>query len=266
MQEAPATHTAVMIQTASFIFAAKLSLIALSMLVATAVSRRFGHGVGGLIAGLPMILAPLVAILLLDLSAERVALICWATVANIPACVAHIMMAGWLTVRFNWWQTLSLASLVFLTVSLIGSLLPPWLMVAVAMLFTPLAPRFMPAGRLKPEQVAIPATETLLRITAALSVASAAMLVAGEAPALVSAMLLTYPINGSVLPAFTRVLYGGEAARALLRGFARGLYGVAIFTLGTAIGLDHFGKWTGYSFGLGCVFIYAAWLAWFSRR
>jgi hypothetical protein len=266
VQPAPDTHTATMIQTAPFIFAAKLLLIALSMLVATAVSRRFGHGVGGLVAGLPMILAPLMAILLLDLSAERVALICWATVANIPACVAHIMVAGWLTVRVNWWQTLGLASLVFLTVSLVGSLLPPWLMVAVAILFTPFAPRFMPAGRLKPEQVAIPATETLLRISAALIVASAAMLVAGEAPALISAMLLTYPINGSVLPAFTSALYGGQAARALLRGFARGLYGVAIFTLSLAIGLNHFDKWTGYSFGLVCVFIYAAWLTWFSRR
>jgi hypothetical protein len=255
-----------MSQTAPLLFAAKLSLIALSMLVATSVSRRFGHGVGGLIAGLPMILAPLIAILLIDLGAERVAQICWATVANIPACVAHIMAAAWLTVRFNWWQTLALASTVIVSVSLIGSLLPPGLMLAIAMLFTPLAPRFMPSGRLKPEQVAIPASETVFRVGAALSVAGAAMLVAGEAPALISAMLLTYPINGSVLPAFTRALYGAEAARALLRGFARGLYGVAIFTLGAAIGLDHFGKWPGYGFGLGCVFIYAAWLAWFSRR
>jgi hypothetical protein len=74
-------------------------------------------------------------------------------------------------------------------------------------------------------------------------------------------MLLTFPINGSILPAFTQALYGGAAARALLRGFASGLVGVAFFVLATAAALSVTDKWVGYAIGVMCALGYAALLA-----
>ena len=45
--------------------ALKLALVALSMLSATWAARRFGHRAGGLIAGFPLIMAPLIGLLLI---------------------------------------------------------------------------------------------------------------------------------------------------------------------------------------------------------
>ena len=43
----------------------KLGLIPLSILATTLISRRFGHGIGGLVSGLPLIAGPIIVLLLL---------------------------------------------------------------------------------------------------------------------------------------------------------------------------------------------------------
>jgi hypothetical protein len=245
--------------------AVKLLLVVASLLIATGVSRRFGHRVGGIVAGFPMILAPLVGILLIDLEGERVAGILWATVANQPACVAYVITAAWTAVRCRWWQSALLGSLAFAVASAVSSLVPLPLMVVIALLVAFLAARWTPPGQAASGRVEIPAAEIVVRMVAALAMAAAVVLLADRTPALVSAMLLTFPINGSILPAFTQALYGGEAARALLRGFARGLVGVALFLLSTATALSYTGKWTGYAIGISCALLYAVLLAWRGR-
>jgi hypothetical protein len=240
---------------------AKLSLVAMSLLIATGVSRRFGHQVGGIVAGFPMILAPLIGILLIDLSGERVASILWATVANQPACVAYIMVAAWTAARFRWWQSALLAGLAFAAASALAARLPLYWMVVVSLVIVFCASRWMPRGQTAGGRVAIPATEIAVRLIAALGMAAAVILAADRSPAWVSAMLLTFPINGSVLPAFTQALYGGEAARALLLGFSRGLVGVGLFLLATATALSFTSKWVGYSIGIACALGYAVLLA-----
>jgi len=248
------------------ILIAKLSLVAFSLLIATAVSRRFGHRVGGIVAGFPMILAPLVGILLMDLEGDRVAEILWATVANQAACVAYVMIASWTALRCTWWQSALLGCAGFAAASAFASVMPLGLMMAVSLAIVALSSRWMEPGEGVKGRVAIPASEFVVRIIAALSMAAAVVLLADRTPAMVSAMLLTFPINGSILPAFTRALYGGQAARALLRGFARGMLGVAFFTLATAIALTWTSKWLGYSIGIACALAYAVVLTTIDRR
>ena len=96
--------------------------------------------------------------------------------------------------------------------------------------------------------------------------AAAVIELAADAPAAISAMLMTFPITGSILPAFTRALYGAQATRALLRGFASGLHGLAVFFLATALALPVLGKWIGYSLGVGCAVAYAVGMWWVARR
>ncbi len=243
----------------------KLLLVVFSVFIATWVSRRFGHRVGGIVAGFPMILTPLVGILLIDLDGERVARILWATLANQPACVAYVITAAWTAVRLRWWQTAMVGALAFALTSAVTSLIPsPW-MVVIALLVAASAARWTPPGRAATGQVDIPPAEIVVRMVAAVGMAATVVLLADRTPALVSAMLLTFPINGSILPAFTQALYGGEAARALLRGFARGLVGVALFLLSTAVALSFMGKWRGYLVGIGCALLYALLLAWRAR-
>ena len=72
----------------------KLSLVALSMVSATLAARHFGHRAGGLIAGFPLIMAPLIGLLLIDLPGSRVAEILWTTLANFTACVGFLVAMG----------------------------------------------------------------------------------------------------------------------------------------------------------------------------
>jgi hypothetical protein len=243
------------------LLAAKLSLVAMSLLIATAVSRRFGHRVGGIVAGFPMILAPLIGILLIDLDGHRVAEILWATLANQPACVAYVVTVAWAALRFNWWQAALLGALAFASVSALAATLPLAVMIGLSLLIVLLAGRAMPPAEARRGPVSIPASEFVVRMVAALSMAAGVVTAADQTPAWVSAMLLTFPINGSILPAFTQALYGGDAARALLRGFARGLVGVAFFVLATAAALSVTDKWVGYAIGVACALGYAALLA-----
>jgi len=245
---------------------AKLSLVALSLLIATAVSRRFGHRVGGIVAGFPMILAPLIGILLIDLEGHRVAGILWATLANQSACVAYVVVLAWAALRFNWWQAALLGSVAFAAVSALVALTPLPVMVVLSLIIAMLAGRAMPPAEALRGPVAIPVSEFVVRMVAALSMAACVVLAADRTPAWVSAVLLTFPINGSILPAFTQALYGGQAARALLRGFARGLVGVAFFVLATAVALSMTDKWIGYAIGVACALLYAVFLASLDRR
>ena len=248
--------------------AIKLSLVALSMLSATWAARRFGHRVGGLIAGFPLIMAPLVGLLLTDLSGARVAEICWATLANFTACVGFIVAMGLAVIRFNWWQSLAIASIAFFALTALTTLLPaPRLAtVAIGLLAAVVGPWLIPAGVPPVGGVRVPISEFICRMAAALAMAAGVLLLAADTPPLVSAMLMTYPINGSVLPSFTRALYGGPAARSVLKGFCIGLRGVGLFLLSTALGLDAFeSKWLAYATGLACACSYAVWL-WMPRN
>lgn len=241
----------------------KLSLVAISMLSATWAARRFGHRAGGLIAGFPLIMAPLIGLLLIDLPGDRVAEICWTTLANFTACVGFIVAMGLSVLRFNWWQSLLIASLAFFALTAVTAMLPVPRSVTVALGLATimLGPWLIPAGQPPAGGVRVPAAEFICRMAAALGMAAGVLLLAADTPPLVSAMLLTYPINGSVLPAFTRALYGGEAARSVLGGFGVGLRGVGLFLMATAFGLESLpNKWVAYTLGLSCAVGYAVWL------
>ena len=140
---------------------------------------------------------------------------------------------------------------VTVTMGLVSILVGPWL---------------IPSGTPPAGGVQVPASEFVCRMVAALTMAASVLLLAADTPPLVSAMLLTYPINGSVLPAFTRALYGGPAARSVLTGFCIGLRGVGLFMVATAWCLETLdNRWVGYALGVSGAIAYAVWL-WIPKR
>jgi hypothetical protein len=242
------------------ILAAKLSLVALSLAIAAWAGRIFGHRGAGLVSGLPMIVGPLVGLLLIDLSAERVARICITTQINVPACVAYIVSYSWVCGRLDWWRSSLVAGLVFFSMSALiqGVPAPDWIKVLVSLTVIAIAPRMMPRGKVVPGGVAIPRIELACRIGAALAIAAAVLLLAAEASPVVSAILMTFPISGAIMPAFTRALYGADATRAMLRGFATGMNGLSVFFLSNALLLPVIGKWAGFVLASLATVAYAA--------
>lgn len=213
------------------LIALKLTLIPLSILTASLVSRRFGHSIGGVVAGLPLIAGPIVAILLIEQPPLPVAAITSATLQALPAALAFIAGYAWLSLRWRWLQCLAGATLAFLAVGLgLLALQPPPLAASALAVASPII-ALLAMPRVPPLSggVAVPNTEILVRMTVAVAVAALIVLGSERFPARISGLLLVWPITGSVLPGFTLPLYGSTATVNLLRGFANGLFGFVTF-------------------------------------
>lgn len=217
----------------------KLALVALSVLLSTLAARRFGHRVGGALAGMPMIAAPIMAILLVDQDAAHVRAIALATLACLPATILHIVTFAKAAHRFTWPVCLLLALGLFFAagVALTAVSLPPAVVCLLA-IAAPMAGLWYAAHHAgPPARVGVPRVEFVLRIAAAVGMAAAIILGADAFPAAVSGLLLAVPITGTVLPCFTLPRYGAAATASLMTGFLQGLHGFAAFFIALYWGL-----------------------------
>lgn len=232
----------------------KLLLVAASALLSSLVAKRFGHAVGGTLAGLPMIAGPIMGFVLWATPVEGVRAIALATLVCLPATVAHLVSFAWSGTRWPWWLSLALANLAFFGLGLLMPQLglPAWLVCLLALAVLALGGVAMPRLRIAPGAVDIPHAELACRVAAALLVAWAIIRSAGVAPAALSGLLLAVPITGNVLPCFTLPRYGAAATVALLRGFVRGLSGFGAFFVTLYLGLAAWPAGVAYA---------AAWIA-----
>ncbi|MCC2676171.1 MAG: hypothetical protein K0R58_3118 [Ramlibacter sp.] len=224
--------------------ALKLALVAASILLATLVARRFGHALGGVVGGMPMVAAPICAILLLDQGAEAVRAIALAALVCIPGSVVHSVSVAWSARRAPWPLSVGFGLVLFTAVSLALT----WLRLpaAASCLLALAAPSL---GLLASPRVAriegpvhLPRAEMVLRLVAAVAMAAAVILSAAAFPAAVSGLLLAVPIAGTVLPCFTLPRHGAQATAALMGGFVMGLHGFAAFFVVLYLGLGSLGR------------------------
>jgi hypothetical protein len=214
------------------LFALKLALVAASIIAATAAARRWGHAASGLMAGLPMIIGPITAILLFDQSAERVRAILLATLQCQPAMLVHVLLFAHAARRLSWPLCLLLTNALYLLLAwaLTGlnlGLGPAAALVALAWIGSMRAwphTRGAATGR-----VTVPRSELWWRVGIAVVVAAGVIQGAATMPPAWSGVLLALPITGNVLPAFTLPRHGPQATALLLRGFSHGQLGFAAF-------------------------------------
>lgn len=228
----------------------RLALVGAAVAGASLAARRGGHRVAGWITGLPVIIGPLMAMLLLDQPALRVAAIAQAALISLPATLLHSVVFAWAAQRVGWrWPAcLGAALAAYLVVG--AALHRAWALGpdpsallsggsalgCLALLGLPLLPaaarRALPAlahHATAQGPVSIPAREVVWRTLAALAVAAAVLLGAPRLPSAWSGLLVAVPIAGSVLPCFTLPLHGPAATVHLLRGFLTGMHGFAAF-------------------------------------
>ena len=211
---------------------AKLFLVAASMLGASMLARRYGHAVSGALAGLPVIAGPIIAILLIDLPAERVRRIALATLVCQPAMLLHIVVFAHAARRLAWPACLLLALAAYLALAAALTQIDWGALAATLAALTALALalRALPtSGRLADAPVSVPASELWWRLAAALLIAATVMWGADHLPAAMAGALLALPIAGSVLPCFTLPRHGPQATARLLGGFVRGQSGFVAF-------------------------------------
>ncbi|TXC66498.1 hypothetical protein FSC37_13530 [Piscinibacter aquaticus] len=227
----------------------KLLLVTASALLSSLAARRFGHAVGGTLAGLPMIAGPIMGFVLASTPIDDVRAIALATLVCLPATVAHLVVFAWSATRWPWWISLALANVAFFGIGALLPMLalPPAVVCALALAALALGRPLMPRLPVRHGAVDIPNIELACRVAAALFVARLIIRSAGVAPAAFSGLLLAVPITGNVLPCFTLPRYGDAATVALLRGFVRGLSGFGAFFIVLALGLGHAPAWGIYA-------------------
>jgi hypothetical protein len=221
----------------------KVALVPVVVWLASLAGRRWGHAVAGWISGLPLIAGPISVFLAHDPGPAFAAASAATTLQVTGAAGAHCWTYAWAARRFNWlaallaaWSAFTLAALVLGAVPL-----PPLagfaLTLAVLALMLATLPRVPPASG----PVHIPGVELAVRIAAAAALAAAVMLGAAALGPRLSGILITFPITGSVLPAFTRALYGADATARLIAGFVSGLFAFGVFHFAVAVALEPLG-------------------------
>lgn len=210
----------------------RLALVPAAVWLASVAARRWGHTVSGYLGGLPLIGGPITFYLALDHGIDFAARSAAVTLAAILGQAAHLMTfahlarrrAHWSAALACGWASFALMAFAVTRVALTplvalalgaGGLIGAWFLLPRPITRAPL-PRVPPA-------------ELRLRLVAAFALAALILWSANTFGAVVSGILLSMPVTGSIMPPFTLALYGADAVARLTRGFVVGLSGFTAF-------------------------------------
>ena len=230
----------------------KLALVPLAVGLASLAARRWGHTVSGYLGGMPMVGGPIIIFLAIDHGAAFAAKVALVTLAGLLAQAAHQIAMAYVGRRFGW-----LAGLLggWGAFAIVGVLLahlefPGWVAatygVAALLVMWRVLPRAKDDGALP----AVPRIELALRMAAAFAIAAVILWGSTRFGPVVSGVLLSVPVTGSVIPPFTLKLYGPEALARVQRGFLTGLTGFASFFLVVGVALVPLGLAAGFALAL----------------
>jgi hypothetical protein len=217
----------------------KLALVPTAVWIASLAARRWGHAVSGYLGGLPLIGGPITFYLAIDHGAPFAAQSALVTLAAILGQAAHLL-AFTHTARVGPWPFALAAGWTSFAVVSIGvasfALTPP-IALALAVAGLLLASWALPRVHGVPTLPRIPALELWLRLGAALLLAIVILWSAEAFGPVVSGVLLSVPVTGSIMPPFTQAMHGQDALSRLARGFVIGLTGFTafFFTIAAAV-------------------------------
>ncbi len=221
----------------------RLLLVPAAVWVASLAARRWGHTVSGYLGGLPLIGGPITLYLALDHGPAFAAQSATVTLAAILGQAAHLMAFAHVARAWRWPAALAAgwASFALLATAVAFLPLTPLIALALAAAGLGCAWRWLPRPAEPARLPTIPATELRLRLAAAFALALLILWAAKTFGPVVSGVLLSVPVTGSILPPFTLALYGPDAVARLARGFAAGLTGFAAFFFTLAVALASLG-------------------------
>ena len=212
---------------------ARLLLVPAAVWLASLAARRWGHRVSGYLGGMPMIGGPITLFLALDYGLPFAAQSATYTLAIIAAQCAHLVVFAHVARRVKWPVALLAGWSAFACAALAIASMAPSLPVAALLAAGGLASAqfLLPHPQHEATLPAVPRAELYLRLVAALVLAAAILWSAARFGPVVSGVMLSLPVTGSIMPPFTLALYGADSVARLMRGFAVGLTGFASFFL-----------------------------------
>ena len=214
----------------------RLALVPAAVWLASLAARRWGHAVSGYLGGMPLIGGPITLFLAIDHGAEFGARSALFTLGAVAGQAAHLLALAHVGQRHGWLASLLAGWGSFALVGFGVTLLPLDVPLALALAVGGLAAAWWWLPRVQGETArpTIPPMELRLRLAAAFVLAAFILWSAPRFGPVVSGILLSLPITGSIMPPFTLALYGPGALVRLVRGFVAGLCGFSAFFLTVA--------------------------------
>jgi hypothetical protein len=209
----------------------RLALVPAAVWLASLAARRFGHSVSGYLGGMPLIGGPITFFLALDHGTPFAARSALATLAAVLGQCAHLLAFAHVGRRHRWPLALACGWGAFAAAAIFAASLPlaPAMAFALAMAGLLAAWRWLPRVHGVAPAPTVPPTEMRLRLSAAFLLAIAIVWSAEAFGPVVSGVLLSLPVTGSILPPFTLAVHGPGALARLTRGFVVGLTGFSAF-------------------------------------
>lgn len=210
----------------------RLALVPAAVWLASLAARRWGHAASGYLGGLPLIGGPITLYLALDFGAAFAARSALFTLAAILAQAAHLMAfahvgrrtGSWAIALGAGWSAFALAAIAVTQLPL-----TPGMALGLAAAGLGIAWKWLPRFSGTATLPSIPPVELRLRLAAAFALAAFILWSAPVFGPVVSGVLLSLPITGSIMPPFTLALYGADSLARLVRGFVVGLSGFTAF-------------------------------------
>jgi hypothetical protein len=224
-----------------------MALLAIKLLLAPAfvvgaslVARRFGPRVGGLIAGLPVVAAPILLVYAVAHGPAFAAAAAAGTLLGLVSLIAFVVVYARLADRVSWaasmvagWLAFAVGTAVFSAISIpVGAALG---LMGAALLAGLSA---LPHARAEPRaHPAPPSWDLPMRAGCALVLVLTLTAVAGWLGPRLSGLLTPFPIIATVLATFTHAQRGTDELLRILRGLLSGFVAFALFCFTLAITL-----------------------------
>ncbi len=229
--------------------ALKLLLVPSFLILITLAGRRWGPGVAGWLAGLPVSAGPILFIVALEQGPVFAASAATASLAAVASTIVFCAVYSHASQRFTWPGALAITATVwFVAVSLLARLptsTPLSLVLAASALLV--APTLFPAQKELVAARHMSMLELGLRALAGALLTLAVSLSAARIGSAWSGLLTTYPVLGSVLAVFSHRNHGATFVTVLLRSMATGMYSFATFFFTLALLLDKYGTAAAFS-------------------
>lgn len=219
----------------SVLLLTKLALAPSIVAGGSAAGKRWGHQVGGLVAGFPNTSSPILLFLALERGPVFASNAAVGTLMGLVALAAYGLAYVWAATRVRWWLALPIGWTAFLGVawSMKKVELSAWQAGLLAIAALAFALRAMPK-LLEPPQAPLqrgkPVRGLLFRMLAALALLLGVTAAAGWLGPALSGVLSAFPVASSVLTAGAHREAGAAGAKWVLMGIFAALLALILFT------------------------------------
>ncbi len=230
----------------------KLTLSPLFICGITLAIRKWGMGIGGWLASMPVNAGPILLFFAIEQGEEFAAGAAQFTLVSIIGVAAYCLNYTWMARRWHWSFCLLVSWLVFfLTVfALRDWAVALWPLLAVSAASVLVARRFLPHTKHMGAWPAATRWDLPLRLLAAIALILVLTYLAEWLGPRWSGLLTAFPIASTVIAGFAHARQGTDAAINFFRGMLGGMPGFCLFCAVLAISLVPFGTLTAFALAL----------------